>query len=216
MEKLFERTRRGLDVDTRTGRAALAKGQERLAEVLAAAERLLRDRGPDGFTLRAVADEVGISLGNLQYYFPTRAELLEAVFQTYVEAFRVEVLALLSKYDDPRDQLLGLVDYWLGTEHDPEQALFWHLWAISAHDDNAKATLWSVYGPFIERLAGLLTRIHADLPKATALRRAAAITSVVEGSGIFVGFGRTPTAPLRTLQREIREVVVSIIDRPPT
>jgi AcrR family transcriptional regulator len=204
------------DVENRTGRAALAKGQERLAEVLAAAEHLLRDQGPEGFTLRAVADEVGISLGNLQYYFPTRAELLEAVFQTYVQAFRAEIMALLPKFDDPRDRLLALVDYWLRTEHDAEQALFWHLWAISAHDDSAKATLWSVYGPFIDRLAGLLSAIHPDLTKPAAQRRAAAITSVVEGSGIFVGFGRTPSPPLKTLQREIREVVVSIIDRPAT
>jgi AcrR family transcriptional regulator len=202
-------------MENRTRRAALTKGQERLAEVLAAAEVLLRDSGPEGFTLRAVADEVGISLGNLQYYFPTRAELLDAVFQRYVEAFRADIFRIMPAHDDPRERLLSIVDYWLGTEHDPEQSLFWHLWAISAHDDNARATMDGVYGPFIVRLGDMLREIHPRLSKPAAIRRAGAIASVVEGSGIFVGFGRTPSAPLKTLQREIREVVVMIIDRPP-
>jgi AcrR family transcriptional regulator len=201
-------------MENRTGRAALAKGQERLAEVLAAAEGLLRDSGPDGFTLRAVADQVGISLGNLQYYFPTRAELLDAVFQRYVEAFRADIVRIVPEHDDARDRLLAIVDYWLGTEHDPEQSLFWHLWAISAHDDNARATMSGVYGPFLVRLADMLRQIHPELSKPVALRRAAAIASVIEGSGIFVGFGRTPVPALKTLQREIRDVVVSIVDRP--
>jgi AcrR family transcriptional regulator len=199
----------------RTRRTALTKGQERLAEVLTAAEKLLRDSGPEGFTLRAVADEVGISLGNLQYYFPARAELLDAVFQRYVEAFRSDFFRIMPQHDDPRGRLLAIVDYWLGTEHAPEQSLFWHLWAISAHDDNARATMTGVYGPLLVRLADMLREIHPGLPKPMALRRAAAIASVVEGSGIFVGFGRTPITPLKSLQREIRDVVVMIVDRPP-
>ncbi|MBI5087313.1 MAG: TetR/AcrR family transcriptional regulator [Actinobacteria bacterium] len=202
-------------MENRTRRAALTKGQERLAEVLAAAERLLRDSGPEGFTLRAVADEVGISLGNLQYYFPTRAELLDAVFQRYVQTFRDDIFRILPRHDDPRERLLAIVDYWLGTEHDPEQSLFWHLWAISAHDDSARATMESVYGPFLVRLADMLREIHPRLSKPLALRRAAAITAVIEGSGIFVGFGRSPVPALRTLQREIREVVLMIVDRQP-
>ena len=58
---------------------ARTKGQARLEEVLDAAEEVLKRHGVEGLSVRAVAQQVGISVGNLQYYLPTRAALLDAV-----------------------------------------------------------------------------------------------------------------------------------------
>lgn len=56
-----------------------SKGQVRQTEILGAARTLLISDGLDGFVLRRIADQVGIKLGNLQHYYATRDDLLEAL-----------------------------------------------------------------------------------------------------------------------------------------
>jgi AcrR family transcriptional regulator len=195
--------------------ATLQKGHLRVEEVLTAAEDLLKRQGAEGLSVRAVAQRVGISVGNLQYYFPTRASLLDAVFQRYADSFRDDLERTVMVSDDPREDLVRLVDYWLDTEHLPEQALFWHLWAISAYDESARDTMTRVYGSLIDRITVLLQHVHEGLATDEAALRAATMTSVIEGSGLFVGFGRKPARKLRGLQGEIRSIVLELIDRPP-
>jgi AcrR family transcriptional regulator len=192
-----------------------AKGQARLEEVLDAAEQVLKHHGVEGLSVRAVAQQVGISVGNLQYYLPTRAALLDAVFHRASQAFRAAVTSDVATTADPREAVSRLVDVWLREQHQPEQVLFWHLWAVSAHDDAARATMDRVYGETLDFLASLLRRVQPGLTAAQAAMRAAAITSLIEGSGLFVGSGRTPPRRLAGLQREVRALVMEMVDRPP-
>lgn len=54
---------------------------------MAARKVLVRD-GSAGFSVRRVAQEAGISLGNLQYYFGTRTDLLLGLLQEDIAAYR--------------------------------------------------------------------------------------------------------------------------------
>lgn len=190
------------------------KGDLQIAKALDAAEELIRKNEP--LTLRAVAKAVGISVGNLQYYFPTRGKLIEALFERYATDFRAERAAIIDGVDQSRDQLILLVDYWLMTELRPEQALFWHLWSISAYDDSARETMDAIYGRLITFLAKHLRVIHPGLTAAHATRRAGSIVALIEGSGLMVGYKRVPTGAIAGLQREIRAAAIEIIDRPPS
>jgi AcrR family transcriptional regulator len=193
-------------------RVRRAKGEERIAEVLSAAEDLLTRRGAEGVSLRDVADAVGISVGNLQYYFPTRAALLDAVFERHTKMFSEELDALLAPVENPRDKLEVLIDYWLGVQHTESQSFFWYLWAISAHDERAQEIMDRVYtAPSM--MAGWLREIHPKLSQGDAMRRAGTICSLIEGSGLFVGYGRTPTRDMKSLQKEIRFTAMSVVDR---
>lgn len=57
----------------------MPKGKARRAAILAEARRALLDVGYSRVSLRRVAQALGISLGNLQYYFPTKDSLIAAV-----------------------------------------------------------------------------------------------------------------------------------------
>jgi AcrR family transcriptional regulator len=195
-------------------RVRRAKGAERIEKVLLAAEDLLTRRGAEGVSLRDVADQVGISVGNLQYYFPTRAALLDAVFDRHADIFRDEFAELSADIEDPRELLQLLVDYWLGTQHSSTQGLFWYLSAISPHDERAREIMDRVYGTLPAQMAKWLREMHPQLSRGDALRRGAAIASIIEGSGLFVGFGRTPQRDLKSLQQEIRFSAMAIADRP--
>lgn len=48
-------------------------------EIIDAARRLLQTRGCNGFSVRDVSDEVGISTASLHYHFPTKGNLIAEV-----------------------------------------------------------------------------------------------------------------------------------------
>lgn len=61
---------------------------DRKSEILAAAERLLDAGGPHAVSMRGVAAELGISVGNLTYHFPQKKDLIEAVMRARHERCR--------------------------------------------------------------------------------------------------------------------------------
>ncbi|MFM7490151.1 MAG: TetR/AcrR family transcriptional regulator [Actinomycetota bacterium] len=181
-----------------------------LEEVLDAAEEIIEKHGSEGLSVRAVAQHVGISVGNLQYHLPTRAKLLDAVFRRRAEQFKSELFDAVEEIEDVKRRFAVLIDFWLSSQHNADQMLFWHLWAMSAHDADASVTMSAVYGELVDFVADLIGAIDETMTRASARRRAAVITSVIEGSGLFVGYGREPEPSLRSLQREVRSVVMGL------
>jgi AcrR family transcriptional regulator len=61
------------------------RSQETLERLLTAAELVLRDEGPDGATLRAIADRAGVSVGIVYRRFPDKDTVLRAVYMRFFE-----------------------------------------------------------------------------------------------------------------------------------
>ena len=59
--------------------------EERGRELVALARSVLVDDGLDRFVLRDIAARAGMTVGNLQYYFPTRDDLLEGVVRAELD-----------------------------------------------------------------------------------------------------------------------------------
>ena len=60
----------------RPGTAVSEKGNQRIDQIIRAARDTLIRAGYHGFTMRAVAAECEISVGNLNYYYASKADLL--------------------------------------------------------------------------------------------------------------------------------------------
>ena len=63
------------------------RGQKRRLLILEAARAKLMEQGVGGLVLRDIADEMGITHGNLQYYFKTKNDLVKAVFDREVKKY---------------------------------------------------------------------------------------------------------------------------------
>lgn len=62
--------------------AAKPKKAERTRrQILETALRLFRERGYEGTTMRAIAEEAGVSLGNAYYYFKSKEHLIQAYYE---------------------------------------------------------------------------------------------------------------------------------------
>src|SRR6202165_5264137 len=78
----------------------------------AAAESLL-ENGYSGTSVRSIATKAGVAIGNLQYWFPTKSELLVEAWR-YLTARSVDELrATLNQLTDPLEVLeLGAESIW--------------------------------------------------------------------------------------------------------
>ncbi|WP_207083832.1 TetR family transcriptional regulator [Nocardioides sp. S5] len=90
--------------EKRTAKAELTR-----SGIVDAAMRLFREGGYDGTTMRAIADEAGVSLGSAYYYFSGKEELVQAFYdQIQVE----HATAAEPAYGSPvfADRLRGVME----------------------------------------------------------------------------------------------------------
>lgn len=183
-----------------------AKGAARQAAILAAAADVLARDGAHDFSLRRVAQAAGIRLGNLQYYFPTRADLLGHLLAGYLEAG-------LAKVSDVADHPSRMIDRLLA-EHEDRAAVATciAIWELAAHDDAVSAALRSFYDRYTTIVAEHIVRHRGGngsgiTPELHA--RARVLIALLEGSALLrsgVGGQADPEA-----DRVLREIAVGLV-----
>lgn len=103
-----------------TGKALVREGMGSTAHepsareqiVVAAAESLL-ENGYAGTSVRAIASRAGVAIGNLQYYFPTKSELLVEAWRYLTGRSTEELRRALNQLTDPLEVLeLGAESIW--------------------------------------------------------------------------------------------------------
>ncbi|NEA24001.1 TetR/AcrR family transcriptional regulator [Actinomadura bangladeshensis] len=166
---------------------------------------LVRVAGRDGLhavTMRSVAAEAGVSLRLVQYYFESKAQLMNAALERLERQSHERWAARLADLDDPspREVVEALLAEALPT--DPESRAFhlvWTSYAVLAQTDPSLAARPFVDGP--DRLERRLARVLADAgapgdPAVEAARLLALAHGL--GTGVLVG-GRTPESALGIL-----------------
>jgi len=78
--------------------------------ILDSAERLVQERGYNGFSYADVAAELGVTKASLHYHFPGKAELGEALLVRYTERFEGALEAIDASTGDPAAKLAAYAD----------------------------------------------------------------------------------------------------------
>src|SRR4051794_10837947 len=85
------------------------KGEATRAHILETALELFRERGYEETTMRAIAEEAGVAVGNAYYYFRSKEHLIQAFYerthQEHLEASR----EILARERGLRERLLGVM-----------------------------------------------------------------------------------------------------------
>ena len=76
-------------------------------QILDVAERLVQERGFNGFSYADVAKELEITKAALHYHFPGKAELGEALIERYARRFGEALVAVDARDIDAADKLRG-------------------------------------------------------------------------------------------------------------
>ncbi|MFF4952717.1 TetR family transcriptional regulator [Streptomyces chattanoogensis] len=163
------------------------KGARKRAHLLNAAEELLLTGGHAALSMRAVATAADVRLGHLQYYFPTRADLVAAVLDRALARSLERLRPLLSPGDpaaapDP----YRLVRTLLAEQDDPRLVrLFTELWALAALDEAVAAAVRAFYRDYQDQVAAFLHEQQPTLSAAARRARAGVFTMLIEGAALF-------------------------------
>jgi len=130
-------------------RGPYSNGQQRRDEFINGALELFAQQGFQRLSLRKIAEGLGVSHAALSYYFPTKEDLLEAVFAAQAERERplvaeglaqrglLDLAGDLIRTNEEIPGIIGLDVTILGEAHRPDHSA--HDWARRRIDDTNEA-----------------------------------------------------------------------------
>ena len=150
----------------KSSRRRYATGEASRENILEVARRVLIRDGYHAFTTRRVAEESGMSVGNLTYYFPTKGSLVEAVMEAVFERYKRRYTELLvggdRRSDDPTADLLAW--FLRDAVTDATAGLFMELWVMAKHHRFGSEALTRFYDEGVRNVAKALAAQHPGLP----------------------------------------------------
>ncbi|MFF1546682.1 TetR family transcriptional regulator [Streptomyces sp. NPDC058291] len=93
--------------------APASKSEQTRALILETAMRLFQERGYDRTTMRAIAQEAGVSVGNAYYYFAGKEHLIQGFYDRLAAEHREAVRDILARETSLEARLAGVLRTWL-------------------------------------------------------------------------------------------------------
>ncbi|MCX4456311.1 TetR family transcriptional regulator [Streptomyces sp. NBC_01340] len=90
-----------------------AKSEQTRALILETALRLFQERGYDKTTMRAIAQEAGVSVGNAYYYFAGKEHLIQGFYDRIGAEHQVAIRPVLEREKDLEARIAGVLKAWL-------------------------------------------------------------------------------------------------------
>lgn len=94
-------------------RAKPAKSEQTRTLILETALRLFQERGFDKTTMRAIAKEAGVSVGNTYYYFESKEHLVQGFYDRIAAEHQAAVRPVLETETDLEERFRGVLTAWL-------------------------------------------------------------------------------------------------------
>lgn len=147
----------------------MGKREDKIQLIINQAITILREEGASSLSMRKVADQCGIRLSNVQYYFPDKEALVKATIEAYFKSCEKDVLGVL-----PIDGVLIfgledvlrklLTDFLLVGNNSPQCAMFREIWAMSTRNEAVADTMRAYYSKYNEWLVNVIAQ-YAKNPK---------------------------------------------------
>lgn len=195
---------------------ALAAGRSPKAamtirQILAAGHCVFVRDGHAGLSLRKVADEAGVAVGNVNYYFETKRALIEAVLREALADYIEEhIQQFEAGRDSPLDILLNVVTFYVSNARS-SSSFFFHMWGFAASGPEAKELIRRLYRPIGRFIYFLVHAARPDVSDSRVREIVLQLFSLEEGVKLFIGMGPDDNEALISAERHIRDLARRIV-----
>jgi AcrR family transcriptional regulator len=169
-----------------------SRGSKTVDIILQAAVQVLIDEGYSAFTLKRIAEQCHLQIGNVSRHFPRKEMLVQALLEEILSSSEELLKSRVYESKMPAEEALTLVITGTiegakakGTTH-----ILTELWAMSNHNEFVAERMESLYryvlaliGSFVKQLNPSL---NADEVEAVSLF----INAAMEGTTMSVGYGK--------------------------
>ena len=193
-------------------KVAGTKGQIRRQQIIDAAKQALIEGGANSLVLRDVADQIGITHGNLQYYFPTKNDLLIAIFDQAVEKYTESMKVAVSATSTRKGRLDAIIDAGIAELKAPETALWRMMMSLADHNPDMASILKKENDLYEEVVAEELKLISPDLSIQRRRHIARIIHAILDGLGIQFSYEDAEGPEMRALASEIKIALFAMLE----
>jgi AcrR family transcriptional regulator len=187
---------------------ARPQGVRTRTAIVSEARTVLLECGSLEFTLREIAQRTGISISNLQYYFPTRLALLRAVLEPVIEAYMRDLRDAVDRNAPPRATLDALVARALNDALDVDSAALWcHFLALVAIDDASAQLMDEWHGALAHEIALLVGALQPAYTYRQSVEIGILLIAIVDGVIVRTGTGRRGDGCSRALSAALLATV---------
>lgn len=153
----------------------MSKRENVTAGILKQTIAILKAEGSSGVTMRQVANKTGITLSNLQYYFPDRTKLFQAMCEFFFRQCEKTILSELSTINvNDRASTNGFIKKLLEMLivdgiNDYDHSIFRELWALMLRDKELAETVHRFYRNYANWLVQLISQFTPCPEKVVSL-----------------------------------------------
>lgn len=193
--------------------APSAKSEQTRAAILAAAMKLFRSGGYDATTMRAVAKEAGVSVGNAYYYFGSKEHLALAFYEEILQSHLAGCEAALAHETGFVARLTAVLEIWIDvadSSHEFAGKFFKH----AAEPSSPLSVFSSESAETREASVALMRQVveGSDLKVAPALRDELPLLLWLVQMGMVL-FWVFDSSPRRTRTRQLVRQAAPILDK---
>jgi len=187
------------------------KGEERRQQILVAARHLLMSGGPEAIGMRRLAARVGITHGNLQYYFPTRRELLVELFDQEVAKYTTGVRDAVAATKTRRGRLNALIDSGLALIRTPETVLWRQMVGMVDQDPDIAALHAREIVAYEDAIARELQTIEPKLTRRRGHYIAKIIQAIIDGLSLQYAHVDPEDPEIRAMETEVKTAILALL-----
>lgn len=187
-------------------------GKKRIVQILTATKTVLINGGYAQLTMRRVAEEAGLHLRHLQYYFKTKDQLMDALIKNVCDSYIENSKSIVEKGPfSPEERFFKCIDYLIEDNKDTaSNTLFFEFWAMACHDEYINKLIDQLYIAYREYIASFISAMRPKLSKRSSNRRAQQIVILLEGMTLFIGKDKPKHSQTRGIENDIRKTIVQI------
>ncbi|WP_380879308.1 hypothetical protein ACFB49_21520 [Sphingomonas sp. DBB INV C78] len=186
-----------------------SRGSDTVDAILKAALHVLIEEGASAFTLRRIASECGMKVGNVSRHFPRKEMLVQVLLEELLSPSEGEVRRRIVNSGMPADEALALV---IGGSLDEIQTkkmthLFTELWAMANHNAFVAERVELVYRYVHKLIASFVADLNPALSPDEVEIVSVYISASIEGSTMLAGYGK----PWSGMMPKIKGIAVKFL-----
>lgn len=176
----------------RKGTATRRAGQQTAQLIVQSAFELLQHDSYKRFSLRGVAEQAGLSLANVQYYFPNLRALLKALFEQIASRYEASYQSICNETDEaalaPMQRFEQIIRFNLRDIQEVQtRKLFFRAWELAGSQDGfTGAWLKPLYDQDIAQLSHAIAEVAPSISPSELRTRATLLAALIEGMMIVI------------------------------
>jgi AcrR family transcriptional regulator len=189
-----------------------ARGRDVFEQILRAAFDVWVEHGADAMTLRRIAAKCDMKSGNINYYFPSKQELIRELLDAIITSYEGTLDEIIAdRGATPERQLEGIVTFVLDDIRSKETTrIFPELWAMTNHDRFVSDRVDELYKRGRAQIDKLISEINPELPADERDALALFMSGSMEGMTIFAGHDKPWCDRMAWLERIARASFVQL------